>query len=78
MQGNEILLKLSEIFKDIFDDECEIDENTTRDDVDNWDSLSQISLVAAVEDEFSIKIPNSKITSLKSVRDLIQIIEENL
>ena len=76
MNNNVIMEKLTEIFQDLFDDECEIHEDTTSMDVEGWDSLSQITLIATIEEEFGIKIPSSKISSLKRVGDIVQTIED--
>ena len=41
----------------------------------NFSSFALIQLVCAIEDEFDIEIPNSKIKKLKTVKDVISLIE---
>ena len=41
--------RLTQVFRDFFDDDSiVIDEDTTADDIDDWDSLSHITLMSAV------------------------------
>ena len=50
MTHEAIMEKLNEIFQDIFDDDTlVITENTTANDIEDWDSLEHINLVSAVE-----------------------------
>ena len=54
----DIIKKLGGIFKDVFDDEnLMISNDTTADDIDDWDSLAHINLIVAIEKDFNIK-PN--------------------
>ena len=51
MSREEILEKLNEIFRDIFDDEeINLSEETTPDDIEDWDSLGHVYLTAEIED----------------------------
>ena len=53
MNKNEIIKRLAEVFRDIFDDDSiVITEKTTANDIDDWDSIEHINLIGAVEDEF--------------------------
>lgn len=42
---------------------------------EQWDSLQQIEVVLAVEDEYAITIPESEIPNLHSVDDLAALLE---
>ena len=69
--------KLREIMLDVFDiDELELTSETTAEDVEEWDSLSHVRLVVAVERQFGFKFKNAEIESLKTVGDLVRLIEE--
>lgn len=41
----------------------------------NFSSFALIQLICAVEDEFDIEIPNAQIKKLKTVKDIISLIE---
>lgn len=68
MTRQEIFAALSEVFADVFDrDDIELTETTTAKDVAGWDSLTHIALLAAVEDEFSIRFDMKEVQGLKDV-----------
>lgn len=75
----EIYERLNAVFRDFFDDEdIELDEETTADDIDDWDSLNHITLMAAVEDEFGIRFTMGEVSGMKNVGEMAQIIKERL
>jgi acyl carrier protein len=79
MSSSATLQKLSDIMEDTFDvEDIKIDENTTAEDVEEWDSLSHIRLVVAVEREFGIKFKNSELEGLTKVGDFVKLIDEKL
>ena len=72
----EILRKLNSVFCDVFDDDTlVITENTTADDIDDWDSLAQITLIAAIEKEFGIRFDVKTALTLKKISEIIDFIE---
>jgi len=76
MSSETILAELREIMIDVFDiDELELMPETTAEDVEEWDSLSHVRLVVSVERKFGFKFKNSEIEALKSVGDLVRLIE---
>ena len=55
MEISEVLEKLTEICKDVFDSEnLVITEQTTAADVEGWDSLTHLSLVNELEETYEI------------------------
>lgn len=75
MSKNEIYEKLNEIFRDVFDDEAiTVTEATTAADIEDWDSLSHIMLLSAIEDEFGIKFDMKAVQSLKNVGAMAELI----
>ena len=79
MDRDEIFRDLNEVFRDVFDDESiTVDEDTTADDVDGWDSLEHINLIAAVEQEFGVKFTMGQIVSMKNVGEMVDIIESQV
>ena len=49
--------KLQDIFRDVFDDdEIELFDEMTSDDVEDWDSLSHVNLILRIEKEFNEKL----------------------
>ena len=79
MERNEILAKLTPIFRTAFnDDTIELDEDMTTDDFDNWDSVTQMILVSMVEKEFDMVFKLREVGMLDSVEAFVDGIEEKL
>ena len=77
MTREEIFHKLDEVFQDVFDDdEISVNEETTANDFEDWDSLEHINLVVAVEKCFDIKFTMGEVTSMKNVGEMVDIIME--
>lgn len=79
MDKNEILARVQEIFRDILDEESIIlTRETTANDVDEWDSLSHIQLIVAIEKSFKIKFSSREILSWKDVGEMVDNINSKL
>lgn len=77
MAREEVFNRLNEVFRDFFDDdEIELSDETTADDIEGWDSLEHINLIVAIEDEFDIKIPMGKAVSMKNVGEMVDLIAQ--
>lgn len=77
MTHEEIMAKLNEIFQDVFDDDSlVIKDQTTANDIDDWDSLEHINLIEAVEKEFGIKFRMQEVSSMKNVGEMAEIVSE--
>lgn len=70
---------LQEIFRDVFDDEnLVISEETTADDIEDWDSFAQMNLIVAMEKQFGMKFNIKEINSLKNVGEMIELINARI
>ena len=79
MERSEILAKVEEIFRDELEvDDLVLTDETTADDVEEWDSLSHVQLVAAMEEAFGIEFKSREILSWENIGDLIDSIEKKL
>ena len=75
MTREDVYEKLNEIFRDVFDDEdITVNDATTADDIEDWDSLEHINLVVAVEKCFGIKFTMGEATGMKNVGEMADII----
>jgi len=52
----------------------ELDLETEFRNHDNWDSLTKLSLIAVLDDEFDIIIEDDKLETLKTFKDLLEFI----
>lgn len=79
MSREEVFEKLNEVFRDVFDDESiTVNDTTTADDIEDWDSLEHINLMAAVESEFGIKFSMGQVVTMKNVGEMADIILQKL
>ena len=79
MTREEVFEKLNEIFRDFFDDdEIELTDETTADDIEDWDSLEHVNLIVAIEDWFDMKFTMGEVTTMKNVGAMVDIIMERI
>ncbi|MGN1204700.1 MAG: acyl carrier protein [Lachnospiraceae bacterium] len=75
MTREEVFERLNKVFQDVFDDEdITVNETTTSADIEDWDSLEHINLVAAVEQEFGFKFTMGQVVTMKNVGEMVDII----
>ena len=79
MELSKILEETNEIFKLILKNPniCLTNE-TTANDVDEWDSLNNIRLIAEVEQHFNVKFKLREIMKLKNVGELCSGVQKKL
>jgi len=71
MNVNEIISQYQEIFKDVLDnDDVVLKYETTAADVEDWDSLSHIQIVVAIEKHFKVKFTTAEIREFKNVGEM--------
>ncbi|PKU25400.1 acyl carrier protein [Telmatospirillum siberiense] len=69
--------RLNRIFQETFDDDSiSIHDNMTAEDIDEWDSVSHISLVLAVENEFNIRLSAAAVGKLSNVGEMVRLLTE--
>ncbi len=76
MTSDAIYARLTEILRDIFDDDDIVaTPDLTADRVDGWDSLAHLRVVTTVEKTFNVRFAASQIAGLQNVGDLARLIE---
>jgi len=79
MERNDILARVQEVFREELElDDLILNDKTTADDVEEWDSLSHVQLVVALEKAFGIKFTSREILSWDNVGDLVDCINKKL
>ena len=78
MTRQEIFDKLNEVFSDVFDENITVTEATTAADIEEWDSLTHITLISEVEDAFDIKFSMKDVLGMKNVGEMADIIAKNV
>ncbi|HEV2578971.1 MAG TPA: acyl carrier protein [Acidobacteriaceae bacterium] len=74
-----ILEELQSIFRDILDQpNLVLTRESNASNVEDWDSLSHINLVMAIERRYGIKFALGELQELKNVGDMIDLIKTKL
>ena len=75
MEKLQILDEVQAIFRDVLDnEEIVLANETTADDIEEWDSLTHIQLIVAIEKHFKIKFTSKEILSWQNVGEMIDCI----
>jgi acyl carrier protein len=75
MTEGELLRRLNEVFRSVFDDpDLTVSAATTAKDVPGWDSIVHITLVIEIECQFNVKFQMAEIEKLRNVGDLMAIL----
>ena len=79
MASQEIYTQLTEVFRDLFDDdEIVLTPETTAADIPGWNSLMHVNLILAAEMRFKIKFRTSEVEAMHTVGHLADVIELKL
>ena len=75
MEKSQILDEVQAIFREVLDnEEIVLQSATTADDIEEWDSLTHIQLIVAIEKHFNIRFTSREILSWQNVGQLIDSI----
>jgi acyl carrier protein len=74
MNTDDIYKRLQGIFDNVFMEEVRVTPELSADDVDEWDSVTHVSLVLAIEEEFGLRFRVGEVESTKNLGDLVKLI----
>jgi acyl carrier protein len=76
MTENDIKYEIAQILKDVLDnDSIEVTRESTAADYPDWDSLSHIDFIVAIEGQFRIKFNLEEIKSFQTLGDMIDLVQ---
>lgn len=79
MTKDEIFIELEEVFREVLNnDMLSLQKETNAEDIDEWDSLSNIQLILAQENKFGIRYDLGQISDLKNIGELVDLIHEHI
>ncbi len=79
MTQEQILNELEQIFKKVLKKQMlNITIENKLSDIKGWDSLSNIDIVEEIETKFNIELFAGEIVVLKTIADLVQLIQSKL
>ena len=77
MNKDQVMARLTKVFRDVFDDDSIVlSDNTSAKDIEDWDSLEHINLIAAVEKEFKMRFKMKEVSGMKNVGEMASIVAE--
>ncbi len=74
MTQTEVLGRLQPIFDDLFMEKVELTPELSADDVEEWDSILQISLLMEVVRQFGIRFRVGEVESTKNIGEFANLI----
>ena len=79
MDRNDILAEVNAVFRDVFDDDSiSVTDATTAADIEEWDSLTHITLINEIENLFNLKFSMKDVLAMENVGGLLDNIERLL
>lgn len=73
MTDQELLSTLTRILRDLLgDDSVDLNMETTRSDVPDWDSFKYVTFIVSVEMELGIKFGVADVESFQTVGDIVR------
>lgn len=70
-----VLSELQGLFEDVFLEVPQLTSQTTADDIEEWDSLSNVALIVAIEQFFGVEFATGEVEHFRNVGDLVASIE---
>ena len=75
MDRTEIMSRVTEQMRDVFDEpELVATDETSADDVADWDSTNHVRLIVAIEEDFGIRFETDEVTAPENVGELVALI----
>ena len=79
METEEILSDVTNILIKVLDrDSIVLNKETTANDIEEWDSLTHVQLIVAIEKHFNIRFTSTEIQKFRNVGDMCETIEAKL
>ena len=79
MIERELLQQLAGIFREVFENPAlVVDADTTSDDIERWDSMSQVTLAMVIEERLGVRFSAAEMEEFSSVRRIIQMLMPRL
>lgn len=74
MDRDEILKQLALIFEEVLKQPgLKIDYNMSADDIDGWDSLSNMTIISEIEKKWNVHFKLRDIVRMKNIGDMIDV-----
>ena len=75
MTDEEIYAGLTEIFRDVFDDDAiQLRSDTMASDIGGWDSQTHVAIIVAAEERFGVRFRTAELDDLKNIGELVRLL----
>ena len=75
MEKEEILQQLTLIFEQVLErSDLKIDYNMSAEDIDEWDSLTNMTIISEIEKKWGVHFKLRDIVRMKNIGDMIDVI----
>jgi len=79
MNSDEVLKKVNEIFIDVLENnKIILNFETTAEDIEEWDSLTHIQIIVAIEKYFNMRFTSTEFQSWENVGEMIDSISKKI
>lgn len=75
---NEFRTRAAAVLSETLGVSISAEENSLRNQLDNWDSLKHLELILLLEEEFNIRLSAEQVVNMNSLDDIVKRIEEHL
>jgi acyl carrier protein len=77
MTNEEVLNTVASIIREVLElPELQITNETSAADVDEWDSMTHIQIIAQIEAHYKVRFALGELQSLKNVGEMIDLIQK--
>ena len=77
MEQQEIKDKIINVMSLVFEVPSEaINDNSSADSIENWDSLRHLNLILGLEDEFGVSIPDEEVGNMVNYKIIYLVMSE--
>ena len=77
--NSNVEVRIKEVMSGVFDIDIEtINEESSQDSIEQWDSMKHLDVIVALEEEFGVDIPIEEVGNMTNFKYIKLIIEEQL
>lgn len=76
MNKSQIFYSIESICTQIFGEGTVITEKTSASDIEKWDSMNHVTLIASIEKEFGITFDIMEIISMTTIGDFVDCVDK--
>ena len=73
-----ILKQVQQLFKSAMGNTVDVNINTEKDMVGEWDSINHLNLIVELESAFDLDLTMEQIEKISSVRQIVELIKKKL